>query len=66
MQKEFEIQIYEKLDKIECEMENMKALILQISQRPKQIVSLGGILKEIEITEDDIEEAKNSLFKTGI
>jgi hypothetical protein len=55
-----------KNDKIESEMENPKVLILRIPQTPKQIVSLGGMLKGIEITDNGIKEAKKSLFKIGI
>ena len=66
MQKEVETQIYEKLGRIEKEIELLKNFVIQMSPTPKQIVSLGGVLKGVEITEEDIKEAKNSVFKIDI
>lgn len=66
MQPEVETQIYSKLSEIEKEIETLKAIVIQMTPTPKQIVSLGGMLKGIEITEEEIKEAKNSLFKFSI
>lgn len=58
-------EIYPELKKIENEIQNLKILILQTQQMPKQIVPLKGMLKGITVTEEDIKEAKKSLFKFG-
>jgi len=57
--------IYPELKKIENEIQNLKILIIRTQQMPKRVVSLKGMLKGITVTEEDIEEAKKSLFKFG-
>lgn len=57
--------IYPELKKIENEIQNLKILIIRTQQMPKRVISLKGMLKGITVTEDDIEEAKKSLFKFG-
>ncbi|ATZ61586.2 MAG: hypothetical protein BME93_05910 [Methanosarcinales archaeon Met12] len=66
MQTEVETQIYEKLGRIEGEIEDLRTLLLQGQQIPKRVVSLGGLFKGVGVTEEDIKEAKSSLFKVGI
>jgi len=66
MNNEIEAQLYTKLSKIEHEIEALKMLILKIPETPREVVSLRGLLKGAKITEDDIKEAKQSLFKYGI
>ncbi len=58
-------EIYPELKKIENEIQNLKILIIRTQQMPKRVVSLKGMLKGITVTEEDIEEAKKSLFKFG-
>lgn len=65
METEIETRIYEKLGKIENEIVSLKA-ILPMPQTSPQIVSLGGMLKGVEITEADIKEAKSALFKVRV
>jgi len=60
-----EERIYPELKKIENEIQNLKILIIRTQQMPKRVISLKGMLKGITVTEDDIEEAKKSLFKFG-
>ena len=57
-----------KLENIELELYNLKSVIVKLIQQPKhnQIVKLGGMLKGIVVNEEDIQEAKNSLFKIGV
>ena len=58
--------IYPELKKIENEIQNLKILILQTYQIPKQLVSLRGMGKLLvseEELEKSLEEAKKSLFK---
>ncbi len=57
--------IYPELKRIENEIQNLKTLILKTREIPKQVVSLRGMLKEITVSEEDIKEAKKSLFKFG-
>ena len=56
-------EIYPELKKIENEIQNLKILIIKTRQMPKQIVSLKGMFKGITVTEEDIKEAKKSLYK---
>lgn len=56
-----------KLETIENEVYSLKSMLLKIVQepKPKKIVKIKGLLKGISISEEDIEEAKKSLFKSG-
>lgn len=63
MSSEIGIEVYTRLNKIEHEIEAMKALVLKIPESPRETVSLGGLLKGFKITDDDIKKAKQSLFK---
>jgi hypothetical protein len=56
-------EIYPELKKIENEIQVLKILVLQSIQIPKQKTALKGILKGVNITEEEIEMAKKSLFK---
>ena len=59
-------QIYPELKEIKSEIQNLKVLILQTYQIPKQLVSLRGMGKLL-VSEDELEksikDAKKSLFK---
>ena len=59
--------INKKLEALENEVSDIKSMLIKLSQSPKdrKIVSLKGLLKGIKVEENDIEEAKSSLFKTG-
>jgi hypothetical protein len=50
---------YKKISGIEQEIRSLKRLFLS----KKRVVSLRGMLKGILITEDEIEDAKKSLFR---
>jgi len=58
-------EMYSKLSKIQMEVSNIKLIFLKqndheiASTRP---ISLEGIWKGVDITEEDIKEAKESLF----
>lgn len=56
-----------KLEDIESELKNLKSIVINLVQQPehKKVVKLKGLLKGINVNEDDIEEAKISLFKAG-
>ena len=56
-----------KLETIENEVYSLKSMLLKIVQepKPKKIVKIKGLLKGISVSEEDIEEAKKSLFKSG-
>ncbi len=51
---------YKQITRIENELRNLKNLLAQ-----KKVVSLRGLLKGIKITEEEIEEAKKSLFRVN-
>jgi len=55
-------EIYPELKKIENELETIKILLMKSRKMPKKIVKLEGLFKG-EITEEEIEEAKKSIFK---
>ena len=52
--------ITKKLENLEKELHNLKTIILIKSK--KNLISLKGMLKNIKITEEEIKEAKSSLF----
>lgn len=59
--------VEKKLENIECELKNLKSIVINLSQQPqhKKMAKLKGLLKGITVNEDDIEEAEKSLFKAG-
>ena len=59
--------INKKLEMLENEVSDIKSMLIKLSQSPqdRKIVSLKGLLKGIEVDEEDIEGAKSSLFKAG-
>lgn len=54
----------EKVDMIQKDIDLLKHGFVKGAQG-KKVVSLKGVLKGIEISEEDVEEAKKSLFKMG-
>jgi hypothetical protein len=50
---------YKKISGIEHEIRSLKKLFFS----RKRVISLRGMLKGISITEDEIENAKRSLFR---
>ena len=62
-------EIYPELKKIETEIQVLKILVLQSMQIPKQKTSLKGLMKGVNVSEEDIEEAKKTMktiFKFSI
>ena len=59
--------INKKLEMLENEVSDIKSMLIRLSQFPqdKKIVSLKGLLKGIKVEDEDIEEAKRPLFKSG-
>ena len=52
-----------KLDTLENEILSLKLLLMKLLQKKKlESLRLGGALSEIKVSEEDIEEAKTSLF----
>jgi len=60
--------VLHKIESIEKEIRGLKLFLLkQITPTGKKIISLKGVLKGVEITDEDIASAKRSLYsKTGI
>lgn len=56
---DFNMNIVQELEKIESEIHNLKVK-LKTASKP---IKLKGIWKGLEVTEEDIENAKQSLFK---
>jgi len=59
-------EIYPELKKIESEIQVLKILVLQSMQIPKQKTSLKGLMKGVNVSEEDIEEAKKAIFKFSV
>ncbi len=53
-----------KLGKIEQDIAELKRFLLSKNE-PSAVVKLGGILHTTEITEEDISQAKKSIFKVS-
>lgn len=58
-----ESEVSAELKRIENDLDTIKILVLKSKSKPRKIAKLEGSLS-IEITEEDIEEAKKSLFKS--
>lgn len=58
MEQEF---VIKRIESLESEIEKLKRWTLP--KRKRKIVSLKGMLKGIKFTEEDIHEAKKSLFR---
>jgi hypothetical protein len=57
------VEVLKKIKAIEKEILELKLFVLKdLSPSGKKLVSLKGILKGVEITEADIENAKQSLY----
>jgi len=57
--------IYPELEEIKHEIQSLKILIIRTQQTPARITPIRGMLKGIDVKEEDIKEAKKSLFKFG-
>ena len=59
--------INKKLEIIEGDIESLKSMMIKISQgsKPSRAAHIKEALKGVTVTEDDIAQAKNSLFKAG-
>jgi hypothetical protein len=59
-----DIDIYDKVKELEREIWKIKVTLLRSGsiKRSKKPISLEGIWKGVEITEEDIERAKKPLF----
>ena len=57
--------ILHKIQNIEKEVLDLKLLILKdLSSSGKKVISLKGILKGVDITEQDVATAKKSLYSS--
>ena len=56
-------EMLQKIDTIEKEVMGLKLTLLKnLTPSDKKLISLKGILKDVEITEEDIFSAKKSLY----
>ena len=57
------IELLQKIENIEKEVTGLKLTLLKnLTPSGKKVISLKGILKGFEITEEDISSAKKSLY----
>ncbi|MBI1934835.1 hypothetical protein HYS31_00185 [Candidatus Woesearchaeota archaeon] len=63
-----QIELKKKLASIENEIDRLKAMVINPSQskKRKKIIKLEGLWKGVHVTEEDIEDAKKSLFKYDV
>ncbi len=53
------------LNNIEKQLNKLKILVaMRMLKKKKKLVSLKGMLNNLNISDEDVEEAKKSLFKT--
>ncbi|MDI6707565.1 MAG: hypothetical protein QMD21_07175 [Candidatus Thermoplasmatota archaeon] len=59
--------VYEELNSVKKELNELKNMLIKIARPPlhRKIVSLKGLLKGISVKDEDIKEAKKSLFKNA-
>jgi len=62
------INMLHKIETIEKEVKDLKlSLLKKLTPTKKRLIKLRGILKDIEITDEDIASAKKSLYsKMGL
>lgn len=59
--------IRNKIESIEKEVFDLKLLVFKtLTPSPQKIVSLKGIIKGVDITDKEIEEAKKSLYDKAV
>ena len=59
-----QISLNKKLDTLENEILSMKLLLMKLVQKKKaETLQLEGVLGNIDVSEEDIAEAKSSMFK---
>jgi hypothetical protein len=62
------VDMLQKIETIEKEVMGLKVSVLRkLAPTGKKVISLKGILKDVDITEEDITSAKKSLYsKIGL
>ena len=62
------VDMLHKIEIIEKEVKDLKlSLIKKLASNGKKVIKLKGIIKGVDITDDDIASAKKSLYsRTGI
>ncbi len=62
------VDMLQKIETIEKEVMDLKVSVLKkLAPTDKKVISLKGILKNVDITEEDITSAKKSLYtKIGL
>ncbi len=58
--------IHVEVEEIKKEIRNLKILLMKAKRKPGRVVKLKGRLKGIEVSEEDIEMAKKSIYKFGV
>lgn len=61
-------EILHKIETIEKEMFNLRLTVLKkLTPSPKRVVTLKGVLKNVDISDEDIRQAKKTLYsKVGV
>jgi hypothetical protein len=62
------VDMLQKIETIEKEVMDLKVSVLKrLAPTDKRVISLKGVLKNVDITEEDITSVKKSLYsKTGL
>jgi hypothetical protein len=58
--------VLQRIQAIQDELETLKKIIESESQNTSNIVKIEGLWKGIDITDQDLMEAKNSVFRSDL
>ena len=67
MKEMIKMDINKKIENMEKEMDHLKSVVINMAHSAgnKKPVALSGMLKGINVSDEDIEESEKSLFKSG-
>ena len=58
--------IYPELKRIEADLQALRIMLVKSRKMPRKIAKLEGALKRVRVEEEDIEEAKKSVFAVSV
>jgi hypothetical protein len=58
--------VLQRIQAIQDELETLKKIVESESQNTSEVVKIQGLWKGIDITDQDLMEAKNSVFRSDL
>jgi len=58
--------VLQRIQAIQDELETLKKIVESESQNTSEVVKIEGLWKGIDITDQDLMEAKNSVFRSDL